>query len=166
MFCFVLGCLVADSRSIGPGQLPSLPPPFRYHSLHDLESLWWIALYYTICKDVIDHSESNRETRVRKQLELGKKLFWRGMSRQTAFRDTGMLLWQLQCLHPSLHHVAQSLEQARLVLKQALLTSETDLHSIPLDVTDQVYRDVSRHLDAIAHLPSLDGLYTRDFSDS
>ena len=39
-------------------------PAFRYHPLHDLEALWWVAVYFLICKD-FDGPEDEDDTSYR-----------------------------------------------------------------------------------------------------
>jgi hypothetical protein len=81
-------------------QTPPQPPPplLKYRSQHDLESLWWVALYILIYR--VDHPAGK---------VLSNKIFMSislpTMARRELFERSGIVLRELkEHLHPALQH--------------------------------------------------------------
>lgn len=89
---------------------PPPTPPFRYNPLHDLESLWWLAVYFTL----------NRETdgahdRVA-QRSAAREFFYNYQNRQHTLLIPTYFAGKLRCLHASLGDIAKLLNKYVLFL--------------------------------------------------
>lgn len=117
-----------SSRTLGL----DLSPPwiFRYNTLHDLESLWWLAVYFIADREVDDGKEDTvpRAT-----------IFREGTHRQSIIKRPGYFLHSLGDLHPSLSQVVQTLDDLRDALARVYVDAEASIDSISFGVAKPVY---------------------------
>ncbi|KAJ3555477.1 hypothetical protein NM688_g2556 [Phlebia brevispora] len=124
---------------------------FHYNPLHDLESLWWNALYFTVNREVDDDGEQEDSTYDRAaQLRLADELFYHGSKRLDAFMYTGFLEQRLKCLHPSLVEMTTVLLDIRDVLRDAYRRAEEAIDRITFDVAEDIYGDFRRRFQKAA----------------
>ena len=136
--------LVEDSPLDEPG-------PLRYHPLHDLESLWWVAVYFVTHSVVSDSPTSDDTEQISSQRMLASQLFWGfDAARERAMTSETWFALRIRCLHPSLKLVSQVLERVRRLLAEAYSRAEKDLDPIQLEAIDTVYDPVRTCLQAVA----------------
>lgn len=44
-------------------QAEDVDPPFRYNALHDVESIWWIAVWVLFCNEVDSPADPTHDPR-------------------------------------------------------------------------------------------------------
>ncbi|KAF7790435.1 hypothetical protein EIP86_001390 [Pleurotus ostreatoroseus] len=105
-------------------------PPFRYNALHDLESLWWVAVYFLIKRRVVDETQDPPTAEdlaaLGPQCRLAHQLFEGNEGRIHTVTALGTFAGHGRKLHPSLHRVAILLDQLRQELFTAYVTQEAD----------------------------------------
>ncbi|KAF7790439.1 hypothetical protein EIP86_001394 [Pleurotus ostreatoroseus] len=106
-------------------------PPFRYNTLHDLESLWWVAVYFLIKRRVVDETQGPPSPEdlaaLAPQCQLASQLFDNsGHERLGTLTVDGIFANHRRVLHPSVHRVAIILDQLRQGLCSAYITQEAD----------------------------------------
>lgn len=123
---------VSESRRlVAPPQLPlpsSRDIPFHYNALHDLESLWWIAVYFIVNKQVIVDGEPQRPTKT--HIDQAKKIFHGGEHRLRILSGPTEFNSIIQQLHPSVQEIARQLNHLRKDLVSAYFQAEQDLCAI------------------------------------
>ena len=135
---------------------------FRYRPFHDLESLWWICVYFLIAKDVVDMDEPQRGTRIATQRRIMRRLFEDDQDRLDALKCGGWLLKAFQCLHSSIQGCGAAVCKVRIALIKAILSAEEDLLNIPMDLADHVYEDIYHHLDSASQLLLANDIHVED----
>ncbi|KAF7795020.1 hypothetical protein EIP86_006164 [Pleurotus ostreatoroseus] len=110
--------------------IPQLPS-FRYNHLHDLESLWWIAVYFVVHQ--IPDGGTDQDSR--RQRRIARGLFWNGSKRFNVLKCLGYFEDEMRSLHSSLHRIAQYVEEARRVLVSGYWSLEGRLQDPRPDLT-------------------------------
>lgn len=118
------GDILDDCYSPPPEPLPEPiiepTPPFRYNPMHDLESIWWIAVDFIFNREVLSvGGKSASELDIKgtadfeKQLEFVNELFCDRTRRRDIFKRTGTFQERVANLHGSVRDIAKELERAR-----------------------------------------------------
>ncbi|KAJ3542253.1 hypothetical protein NM688_g5988 [Phlebia brevispora] len=115
--------------------------PFLYNPLHDLESLWWVALFFIVAGKVIDDKSGSFMENARRedQANFAKKLFRTYTYRTRAFQDSDCFEKVLDSLHPALEEVGLALDMLRNFLLAAYVDAEKDVQNIQFDVAVGVH---------------------------
>ena len=101
------------------------PPRFRYNPLHDMESLWWIAVYLVINREVdVEDTSDEVAARLIQQKRFAAQLFHRKDERYLAITSNNFFLRHLPQLHPSLSTVGSMLFETLVLLCDAYLEAE------------------------------------------
>ncbi|THH06436.1 hypothetical protein EW146_g9612 [Bondarzewia mesenterica] len=125
-------------------QALSKRPPYKYNPLHDLESIWWVAVYLVVNKEVINQDEdgSQREVaeRAEHQREWANSLFDSLIGRVDLLRTPEQFTLQVPMLHPSVRWIGfDILDNARSLLVAQYTEVEKDLTSITETVADGLH---------------------------
>lgn len=118
--------------------------PFRYNPLHDLESLYWLALYLLFSGGLVQIGAGNEGTEItpahkEAQQELAGTLFCDLAFRMTVMRP-GVLGSHLTNLHPHVAEIVTLLDDVRSELVEAFEESEESLEKpIPFSVAQNTY---------------------------
>lgn len=116
-----------------PSPVP-VPPryPFRYNVLHDLESLWWVAVFFIFKTQVVDTSKDADAQALPvsdAQRVSAEQLFHDRNERLSVMTDTGVFALHIRNIHPTLQPLAEQLETLRRSLIKAYKKAEKDLPS-------------------------------------
>ncbi|KAJ3555479.1 hypothetical protein NM688_g2554 [Phlebia brevispora] len=130
---------------------------FRCNPLHDLESLWWVAVYFAVNREIISHendddaasqSRSRSANREAAQRGVVREFFHQQDKRQAAFCFNVQFMEGMGCLHPSLRKVGVLLEKIRIHLRDAYTEAEKSLKTLTFDFADSTYNQISDALGA------------------
>ncbi|KAJ3557299.1 hypothetical protein NM688_g1547 [Phlebia brevispora] len=129
-------------RSLSPAvELPTPPgskdsyevpktPIFRYNALHDMESLWWVAVHVIFNREVDSSADGGHNTASDEQRFHAENMFGNREDRfYTLVTQTGFSE-KIMSLHPSVRHVAYVLENMRESLVRWHHKAEADLDSL------------------------------------
>ncbi|KAF7790444.1 hypothetical protein EIP86_001399 [Pleurotus ostreatoroseus] len=124
------------------------PPPFRYNPLHDLESYYWVAVYFMVYK-ITDINGSAVEPS-EKQIELKRRFYY--SSGETSWEKNAFLktAFPVDCVHPALQPIAKDLEAIRVALVNTYTEAERDLWQIDHTTGKELAEDFSRKFLAIS----------------
>ena len=118
-----------------PNVTPSRPrpsyPEFHYNYLHDLESLWWVAVYFVVHQD----QSTNDDQYHRNQIRAAQDLFYYGSKRYGTMKLSGSFAGLVRGLHPSLQEPGWWLEAARCALVNGYRSLEETLQDYEVDAT-------------------------------
>ena len=129
---------------------------FRYNPLHDLEALWWIAVYFPIAHTIVEDStgalpppdtDSDQLTRQRTSAE---RLFWRGDYRYDVMQRNGPFVEELQSLHPAVSRLWHPLEAIRQNITLSYRYVEHDMAAREFEPPVDVYNNMQQELFNIA----------------
>lgn len=97
--------------------------PFRYCTLHDTESLWWISVFSLFCNRP---EEVSADFDLEKQKADARTLFplQLHIHRQNAFQTSSMFKEMIPHLPVQLHKIAEALDRMRRRLVMAYWTAE------------------------------------------
>lgn len=115
--------------------------PFRYNPLHDLESLYWLALYLLFSGRLVRIDEGTEITPAHReaQQELAGTLFCDLAFRMTVMRP-GVLGSHLANLHPHVAEIVTLLDDVQSELVEAFEESEESLEKpVPFSVAQNTY---------------------------
>ena len=99
-------------------------PPFRYNPLHDLESLWWVAVYFVAVKQVIRTGETDPPFDVLETpRQYATKLFTEWETRWVALYYNTLFLEKSRVLPQSTRKVLIALDGLRNVLHNSYFWS-------------------------------------------
>ncbi|KAJ3556307.1 hypothetical protein NM688_g2099 [Phlebia brevispora] len=138
-----------------------MPPRLRYHPLHDLESLWWLAVYFVVCRELeLPHQGEilDSDTQYRRQV-LAHDWFYGGNSRFHAFRIAHYFRDNMSCLHRCITDkravkisIADILEDVRRLLNDAYSDVEKAVEHIDSGVSDKLYDDILLRFKLVAKI--------------
>lgn len=113
-------------------ELETADLPLRYNPLHDLESLWWIAVYLLYYKDVKDPNQPDRRkpTIIVEQHKSSRLLFEKMHERSDFLGGTKTFIDRLQSLQPSVHPLWVELNRLRHICVGRYQTLQRDLQSL------------------------------------
>lgn len=144
----------------------TVPAPWFYNPLHDLESVFWLIAYYILSRDIYlpdgldwpssfqQESETARAARIKAQYQIIEPLFIQRDSYSRlhilrSFQDLHRQLTEAP-LHPALQEIGNHLVQVRNALIDQFLISEKTL-PIPLDNASSVADDLHKQFGRILH---------------
>ena len=116
-------------------------PKFRYNPLHDMESLWWIAIYFTFKREVNDGADPlHKPQALRAQHAFAMDIFHGDHDRKHSLLLGQInLMDKLQYLHPVMRPLGKMLEGLRRRLLAAYYDAEDDLTSIDYRAADSLH---------------------------
>ncbi|KAJ3559785.1 hypothetical protein NM688_g130 [Phlebia brevispora] len=125
------------------------PLVFLYNPLHDLESLWWISVYFLVCKEYDNDKSSDTPeeaaNRAAFKRKLASDLFWVGDNRSLTLRDRYCFPKEIsQLLHPG-NRIGLLLDELRISLVQAYASAEEDVENIGFDIAGGLYAQYDDH---------------------
>ncbi|PSS01023.1 hypothetical protein PHLCEN_2v4075 [Hermanssonia centrifuga] len=140
-------------------------PPFRYNPIHDLESLWWIAVYFIFTTEVINYADMDERGQAR-QRALDKHvtiLFCDFKERQLDMIDerNERFTSRCRCLHPFIRPIGEDLERVRIGLAMIYRQCEQRDGSITLepllaeDIHDNMHKSFGFISNQISESPTL-----------
>lgn len=104
------------------------PPEFQYNVLHDLESLWWVAVYFVINKNIVPTSQNidgNWQTPVSDAHYDYAAQLLQHVGRTQAIVCRGWFKQRLEVLPPTILPIAKLLEDLRIHLVTAYAVLES-----------------------------------------
>ncbi|KAF7799143.1 hypothetical protein EIP86_010374 [Pleurotus ostreatoroseus] len=151
-----------------PSPTASPPPvPFHYNPLHDLEALWWVAVYFLLKREVW-RSASDPEQRPatgwdrEKQREWAEGIFY-GMDYRCPIMMTngrGYFYSNVNAVvHPKMRPVVRILDSIRQDLVRWYIKCENDLASIDYSCAQGLYERFSAKFSQIKDHPQLQDVY-------
>ena len=138
--------------------LPERKPegPFRYNPVHDLESLWWIAVYFLMTRVVLEDAANPQcdvtDHALQEQFDSVERLFLEGSRRHIVMVTDSAFMSDLRTLHTSLHEPGLLLEDAREILVKAFHYLEEDIDSREFSVPQETYDGLQTILRQIAEI--------------
>lgn len=136
------------------GRPPARPTyPFRYNPLHDMESLWWMAIYFLCKRDLAATEAAGSEADARRAANLRQwtnRLFYDALDRRFALRDGDTLECALSGLRPSLRLAAAMIRLWRRILVGCYTRIEKDIPSITHRAADGLHDTFKCHLLEVA----------------
>lgn len=140
---------------IRPRFIPEPPPtpiPFRYNPLHDLDSLWWIAVYFVFKSQVIDTSKDDVEAQPLPvsavQRAYGERLFYDQGQRYLITTVGSPFEKYLEVVHPVLRPLAETLYDMRVQLILAYRKAEEN--PLSTDLVPGIHDYFMRSLDSMS----------------
>lgn len=128
-------------------------PLFRYNPLHDLESVWWVAVYFLVTRDVTKVGEEQPSERslsdINAQQQWASDIFWHGDRRFCVMRGAFYFRQQGKCLHPSLHPLMAIFDKARRCLVRGYTAAEENMDNMTFDLADGIHGELVLYFDAI-----------------
>ncbi|KAI0943406.1 hypothetical protein AcW1_002575 [Taiwanofungus camphoratus] len=121
---------------------------FRYNPLHDLESVWWVAVYFLIKKKVVRDSGEDPAYKedLATQMAYASQLFY-GKERLAALGHDKVFSKMLYCLHhPIVRKFGQVLEKIRQKLTRRYRKAERLGHIAAIDhrIANRLHKRFSR----------------------
>ena len=135
---------------------PIFRMPFRYNPLHDLESLWWMSLYFAAGRVVVDDgtghtwSEEEEAAQINMQLESFPRLFCDPLFRLQIMSGNRRFVEETQALHPSVSCFRRPLDSSRASLSAAFRWVEQDIQTREFAPPISVYNGLRQGWFAIA----------------
>jgi hypothetical protein len=145
-------------------------PVWFYNPLHDLESIWWMMVFFLFNKDFTvvykggipeaspgpTESDTDRSTRIKAQMEFAQHLFLFNDLRDSCLAYHNFLGMKLDCLHPAVSDIGPWLEEARLRVHQAYTRAEMEPEYIGRNVAQGLYDRLQECLGSGAELAETD----------
>ena len=125
---------------------------FHHNPLHDMESLWWLAVYFLFHREVISGSESKKpqsEDDLRAQHNNARRLFEDKVERSKALWKQGQFKSYVESLHGDVYKVGRSLDRARRTLVKAYETLEMGTETVTLSFEKIVRKGVHSEFEGI-----------------
>ncbi|KAF9806331.1 hypothetical protein IEO21_08711 [Rhodonia placenta] len=122
--------IVVPIRKVGP------IVPFRYNPLHDIESLWWVAIYFVFNRSVVQvggeppSMDVSQRGSYNAQKEYTELLTTSPQKRQSALGNERTLQNQIIHLHAAIREIAYDLNQIRAQLVSCYREAEKNLGGI------------------------------------
>ena len=114
-----------------PVVIPGPRPPFRYNGLHDLESLWWVAVYFIYKRRVVDETQDGPQegdtTNLVEQYKNYLRIFKYEDQRYWVMTGPGLNGDYRLGLHPAVHPIVDILEGVRQDLVSVYTEKEDNL---------------------------------------
>ncbi|KAF7799156.1 hypothetical protein EIP86_010387 [Pleurotus ostreatoroseus] len=155
----------AQSASNTVPTLPSTAPetrmvkfhPFRYNILHDLESVWWVAVYFLLKRQAVIAGELIDTC---PKLERVIDSLFGDRSERFIFLSQGQGCTQVYNLvHPTLRPVVDKLDEIREALINAYNEAEEDpTQKVQINVSCQLYTLMGNAFQAIAEYGASSGI--------
>ena len=132
---------------------PTPPPQFKYNPLHDLESVWWVAVYMWLCSYPIKNDPTVDQAAWDEQLKAHAQLAAR-VFREHVFRRNFLTLKRTLTvsaapLLPSFKAIGNELEAMRTVLTANYRLAEEDISAFDFQSAKYAYTDILESLSAL-----------------
>ncbi|KIP01559.1 hypothetical protein PHLGIDRAFT_38259 [Phlebiopsis gigantea 11061_1 CR5-6] len=128
-------------------------PVFKYNPLHDLESVWWVAVYMWLCSYPANNDPGMDETtwneRLKAHARLAARVFREDSYRKRFFAVERTLTRTLGSLLPSFEAIGRHLEGIRETIMAAYRDAEQDPSAIDFQVAKYAYTDILMSLSAV-----------------
>ncbi|KAI0924857.1 hypothetical protein AcV7_007226 [Taiwanofungus camphoratus] len=124
-------------------------PGVRYNPLHDLESCWWVAVYFLFNYRVVrvgnSAPSSDYDRKLEGQMRYAKRLFYGDLaSRISTLTDVGVFIDAVGNLHSSVKGTGVMLEDARKRLIKRYREGEKDLATLNHTVADGIHAKIEK----------------------
>ncbi|KAF9807203.1 hypothetical protein IEO21_08318 [Rhodonia placenta] len=130
--------------------------PFRYNPLHDIESLWWVAIYFVFNRSVVKvggespSMDASQRGRYSSQKDYTVLLATSPHARYKALGAEANLHQQIIYLHAAIREIAYYLDEIRMRLVSCYLEAEQDLgaihHTVGHDLLNGVFITFFEHI--------------------
>ncbi|KAI0943401.1 hypothetical protein AcW1_002572 [Taiwanofungus camphoratus] len=119
---------------------------FRYNPLHDLESVWWVAVYFLFKKKVVRDSGEDPafKKRLKTQMVYARGLFYDKAVRGNVMRPGDVFFEKLCCLDSVVQALGQILEELRQELTDRYCQAERQVATIDHKVADGLHKRFSK----------------------
>ena len=141
---------------------PESTVPFGYSPLHDMESMWWIAVYFVIERQVVGTTTVQDPRDLLAQRTYGREVFRQDGKYSALLGNTSLERLTPQ-LHPAMQPVACLLEDLRKQLLAAFHAAEKDKASIDHTVADGLHQSFSSTFARIAQWSSMQNIELLEF---
>lgn len=165
------------SGEVSESQTSSTSPPtsatkptirvFRYNPLHDLESLWWVAVYFLYRREIVQPTgvASSRQSESASwnpeaQRAYADKIFCDQLARYIAITDADFGR-NIEVLHPSIRPLASLLENVRVQLVAFYRKAEADTDSVDHRCADGLHEVFVEKFVRIANSSNARGVQLR-----
>ncbi|THG93529.1 hypothetical protein EW026_g7729, partial [Hermanssonia centrifuga] len=140
---------------------------FKYNPLHDLESVWWMAVYFVFNREVdIDDDGVDTETRrMESQRKFARELFYQAIPRLRVMASEAFFGSHLDCLHPSIAPIGEILEDARIELVAGYRRAEEDIQTIGRHAANGLHAEFKQQFLIIANQLRMNDLPLRRFNE-
>ncbi|KAJ3558271.1 hypothetical protein NM688_g1022 [Phlebia brevispora] len=142
-------------------------PPFRYNPLHDLESVWWIMVYFLLTKEVFVAGDLDSSSSVIASDTQGYNaecLFYDLASRRDTVRHLGDFARRVQDVSPVMSGIGTILENTRIQLVNMYRRVEKDLHTLNYDCIRLLYEPFSQCFEILGEDELVQTYRLRDFT--
>lgn len=120
--------------------------PFKYNPLHDLESLWWVATYFLVWREVVARTRTAKERNAEKARLHQQRLYAETLfteSGKTTLLEGGFFMPEFSGMFPKeMQTLREKLDiwRHRLVLRYAAVESDIPAinHEAAMDLGLQV----------------------------
>ncbi|KIP01109.1 hypothetical protein PHLGIDRAFT_123659 [Phlebiopsis gigantea 11061_1 CR5-6] len=128
-------------------------PAFKYNPLHDLESVWWVAVYVWLCscpvKNDAKMDQAAWSERLQAHARLATRVFRNNDFRRSFLSVEDTLTEELELLLPSFAAIGEELDAVRETIMCTYLEAEEDTSMITFQVAEHAYEDILDSLSAI-----------------
>lgn len=151
----------ADSEAVKscPQEETPVGPPeteFMYNPIHDLESVWWVALYMVSCSQPADTHLSGMDPTTREQLlrnhaELAALAFESDIGdRRDLLTSSKMFKGMVAKLLPAYAAIGAKLDTIRRAIVSTYLEAEEDVSKIDFNAASNIYKPIREAFAEIA----------------
>ncbi|KAF7794454.1 hypothetical protein EIP86_005588 [Pleurotus ostreatoroseus] len=138
-------------------------PPFRYNPLHDMESLWWIAVYFALKKELTGDSVESPIASA-EQRTLAAQLFRHRTHRQLPLIGGNFLQEVSTCLPPLSYLIVKNLRYLCHEIYTRYFVEELELQYIDKTSADGLHSVFADVFAQISSAQALQGLKVRSFT--
>ncbi|KIP01099.1 hypothetical protein PHLGIDRAFT_402742 [Phlebiopsis gigantea 11061_1 CR5-6] len=128
-------------------------PEFQYNPLHDLESVWWVAVYVWLCSFPIRNDPKMDQTAWNEKLtahaRLAARVFHEVSFRRSFLTSEKILTTHSAALLPSFRAIGVHLEVIRATLMATYLHVEKDLSTLDFRAAKYAYTDILKSLTTV-----------------
>ncbi|KAJ3526586.1 hypothetical protein NM688_g8246 [Phlebia brevispora] len=141
---------------------------FRYNALHDVESLWWMAVYFILKREIVDESAVDDQTLVvssAAQQSYSVAVFHGDdipFKAHTLFHDEGFTK-TMKTIPDRWSAVVERLNVLRRELVKRYVLQETDVAAIDHTCADGLHELFKSTFEEIAAMKDLQGMVVRRF---
>ncbi|KAI0942787.1 hypothetical protein AcV7_010360 [Taiwanofungus camphoratus] len=127
---------------------------FRYNPLHDLESAWWVAVYFLFKRKVVHDSDEHPAYKesLADQMVYAGQLFYNQTKRLSAMLNSRTFPAMLPCLHRDVQGLGQVLEDIRRELAHLYWMAEQNITAIDHQVAGLLHQHFAQSILEISDL--------------
>ncbi|KAI0946809.1 hypothetical protein AcW1_010386 [Taiwanofungus camphoratus] len=127
-------------------QIEQETPGVKYNPLHDLESCWWVAVYFLFNYRVVrvgnSAPSSDYDDKLREQMRYARRLFYSDLGRVKALTIVGDFIKAVGNLHSSIKDIGVMPDDARKRLVDCYRQAEKDLATLNHTVADGIHEAI------------------------